>query len=101
MCAHRPVVLQRAYMMVSHMHKFCNIVAIGAVERERERERELHLSSHTKLMQVLPGHPLADQEYTVRGRELHVRQILSVTTLGLKDRKASRHNTQSEGVNYK
>ena len=30
-------------------------------EREREREREsLHLSSHTGLMQVLPGHPLAD-----------------------------------------
>ena len=29
--------------------------------REREREREsLHLSSHTGLMQVLPGHPLAD-----------------------------------------
>ena len=50
-------------------------------------------------MQVLPGHPLADQEYTIRGREVHVRQILSVTTLGLKDRKASRHNTQSEGVN--
>ena len=33
---------------------------------ERERERELHLSSHTRLMQVLPGHPLADQEYTIR-----------------------------------
>ena len=28
-------------------------------ERERERER-LHLSSHTGLMQVLPGHPRAD-----------------------------------------
>ena len=28
-------------------------------ERERERER-VHLSSHTGLMQVLPGHPLAD-----------------------------------------
>ena len=28
---------------------------------KREREREsLHLSSHTGLMQVLPGHPLAD-----------------------------------------
>ena len=32
-----------------------------ALEREREGEREsLHLSSHTGLMQVLPGHPLAD-----------------------------------------
>ena len=29
-------------------------------ERERERERVLHLSSHTGLMQALPGHPLAD-----------------------------------------
>ena len=30
-------------------------------ERERGREREsLHLSSHTGLMQVLQGHPLAD-----------------------------------------
>ena len=28
--------------------------------REREKERGLHLSSHTGLMQVLPGHPLAD-----------------------------------------
>ena len=28
--------------------------------RERERERVLHLSSRTGLMQVLPGHPLAD-----------------------------------------
>ena len=37
-----------------------------------ERERELHLSSHTRLMQVLPGHPLADQEYTIRESELHV-----------------------------
>ena len=47
---------------------------VGA-ERERERERK-HLSSHTRLMQVLPGHPLADQEYTIRKSELHVRQIL-------------------------
>ena len=31
----------------------------GTWERERERE-SLHLSSHTGLMQVLPGHPLAD-----------------------------------------
>ena len=53
--------------------------------------RELHLSSHTKLMQVLPGHPLTDQEYTIKGSELHVRQILLVTTRGLKDRKAFRH----------
>ena len=28
--------------------------------RGREGERVLHLSSHTRLMQVLPGHPLAD-----------------------------------------
>ena len=27
---------------------------------ERERERVLHLSSLTGLIQVLPGHPLAD-----------------------------------------
>ena len=27
---------------------------------EREREEVVHLSSHTELMQVLPGHPLAD-----------------------------------------
>ena len=45
-------------------------------------------------MQVLPGHPLADQEYTIKGSELYVRQILLVTTRGLKDRKAFRHNTQ-------
>ena len=34
----------------------------GERERERElfRERVLHLSSQTGLMQVLPGHPLAD-----------------------------------------
>ena len=51
-------------------------------------------------MQVLPGHPLADQEYTIRESELHVRQILVVTTRGLKDRKAFRQNKQSEGVNY-
>ena len=51
-------------------------------------------------MQVLPGHPQADQEYTIRGSELHVMQILSVTTRGLMDRKAFRHNTQLEGVNY-
>ena len=51
-------------------------------------------------MQVLPGHPLADQEYTIRGSELHVRQILVVTTRGLRVRKAFRHNKQSEGVNY-
>ena len=67
---------------------------------ERERERELHLSSHTRLMQVLPGHPLADQEYTIRESELHVRQILVVTTRGLKDRIAFRQNKQSKGVNY-
>ena len=69
-------------------------------ERERERERELHLSSHTRLMQVLPRHPLADQEYTIRESELHVRQILVVTTRGLKDRRAFRQNKQSKGVNY-
>ena len=51
-------------------------------------------------MQVLPGHSLAGQEYTIRGSELHVRRILLVTTRGLMDRKAFRHNTQSEGVNY-
>ena len=46
----------------------------------RERER-LHLfqsawlveritpSSHTRLVQVLPGHPLAEQEYAIRGSE--------------------------------
>ena len=39
-------------------------------------------------MQVLPRHPLADQEYTIRESELHVRQILVVTTRGLKDRRA-------------
>ena len=34
---------------------------ICLTEREREREREvLHVSSHTRLIQVLPGHPLAD-----------------------------------------
>ena len=33
---------------------------MGLRERERERERDIHLSSHTGLMQVLPGHPLAD-----------------------------------------
>ena len=37
-------------------------------------------------MQVLPGHPLADQEYTIRESE----QILVVTTRGLKDRRAFR-----------
>ena len=65
-----------------------NISSARLAGIERERERELHLSSHTKLMQVLPGHPLADQEYTIRGSELHVRQILIVATRGLKDRKA-------------
>ena len=35
--------------------------AAAGASFEREREREsLHLSSHTGLMQVLPGHPLAD-----------------------------------------
>ena len=43
-------------------------------------------------MQVLPGHPLADQEYTIKESELHVRQILVVTTRGLKDRRAFRQN---------
>ena len=43
-------------------------------------------------MQVLPRHPLADQEYTIRESELHVRQILVVTTRGLKDRRAFRQN---------
>ena len=62
--------------------------------RDRERERELHLSSHPRLMQVLPGDPLADPEYTIRGSELHVRQILFVTARGLKDRKAFRHTIQ-------
>ena len=34
---------------------------IHSSKPERERGREsLHLSSHTGLMQVLPGHPLAD-----------------------------------------
>ena len=31
-------------------------------QRERERERVLRLSSHTRLIQVLPGHPLADPQ---------------------------------------
>ena len=30
-----------------------------ATHRERERGEVLHLSGHTRLMQVLPGHPLA------------------------------------------
>ena len=35
--------------------------ALGPNDTTREREREsLHLASHTGLMQVLPGHPLAD-----------------------------------------
>ena len=38
--------------------------------REREREREvLHLSSHTRLLQVLPGHPPADPKR--RNSSLH------------------------------
>ena len=51
-------------------------------------------------MQVLPGHPLADQEYTIRESELHVGQILVVTTRGLKDRRAFRQNKQSEELSY-
>ena len=40
------------------MHRDTVRQARGArLERERE---SLHLSSHTGLMQVLPGHPLAD-----------------------------------------
>ena len=73
---------------------------LGCGAPERERERELHLSSHTRLMQVLPGYPLADQEYTIRESELHVGQILVVTTRGLKDRRAFRQNKQSEEVSY-
>ena len=48
-------------------------------------------------MQVLPGHPRADLESTIRGSERHVKQTLSVTTPGLKDRKAFRHKTSNLG----
>ena len=43
---------------------FHHDMSIAVLEREREG---LHLSSHTGLMQVLPGHPLADTitEYSV------------------------------------
>ena len=39
----------------------CIYPASLAEMRVAEREREgIHLSSHTRLIQVLPGHPLAD-----------------------------------------
>ena len=38
----------------------CATLAAMANARERERERSTHLSSHTRLIRVLPGHPLAD-----------------------------------------
>ena len=39
-----------------------------------------------EMMQVLPGHPLADQDYTIRGSELHVRQILLVVCCEMRER---------------
>ena len=46
------------YAMHAHHNKHCTLTTY-AEAKLREREREvLHLSSHTRLIQVLPGQPL-------------------------------------------